>query len=80
MSINSFNSLLFLYNDAIKLLGTVAQEVELVSPSLVAEVPPSKYEIENFSKLVKFEMENAIKLSVPLKVDFNWGASWFDAH
>ena len=34
-------------NDAIKLLGTVAQEVELVSPALVAEVPPSKYEIEN---------------------------------
>ena len=34
-------------DDAIKLLGTVAQEVELVSPALVAEVPPSKYEIEN---------------------------------
>ncbi len=33
-------------DDAIKLLGTVAQEVELVSPGLVQEIPPSKYEIE----------------------------------
>jgi hypothetical protein len=32
--------------DAEKFLGTVAQEVELVSPSLVKEVAPSKYEIE----------------------------------
>ena len=37
-------------------------------------------EIENFSKLVKFEMENAVKLSIPLKVDSNWGASWYEAH
>ena len=49
-----------------------------IHDELIFEVP--KYEIENFSKLVKFEMENAIKLSVPLKVDFNWGPSWFDAH
>ena len=49
-----------------------------IHDELIFEVP--KYEIENFSKLVKFEMENAIELSVPLKVDFNWGPSWFDAH
>lgn len=49
-----------------------------IHDELIFEV--NKYEIENFSKLVKFEMENALKLSVPLKVDFNWGGSWYDAH
>jgi len=49
-----------------------------IHDELIFEVP--KYEIEIFSKLVKFEMENAIELSVPLKVDYNWGPSWFDAH
>ena len=49
-----------------------------IHDELIFEVP--KYEIENISKLVKFEMENAVKLSIPLKVDFNWGTSWYDAH
>jgi len=49
-----------------------------IHDELIFEVP--KYEIENFSELVKFEMENALKLSIPLKVDFSWGPSWFDAH
>ena len=49
-----------------------------IHDELIFEVP--KYEIENVSELVKFEMENAIKLSIPLKVDFNWGPSWYDAH
>ena len=49
-----------------------------IHDELIFEVP--KYEIENVAKLVKFEMENAIKLSIPLKVDFNWGPSWYDAH
>ena len=49
-----------------------------IHDELIFEVP--KYEIENISKLVKFEMENAVKLSIPLKVDSNWGASWYEAH
>ena len=49
-----------------------------IHDELIFEVP--KYEIESISELVKFEMENAVKLSIPLKVDFNWGASWYDAH
>ena len=55
-----------------------ARMILQIHDELIFEV--SKYEIENFSKLVKFEMENALKLSVPLKVDFNWGKSWYDAH
>ena len=49
-----------------------------VHDELIFEVP--KIEIEKIVELVKFEMENAIELSVPLKVDYNWGKSWFDAH
>ena len=49
-----------------------------VHDELIFEVP--KIEIEKISELVKFEMENAVKLSVPLKVDYNWGVSWYDAH
>ena len=58
--------------------GFDAQMILQIHDELIFEVP--KYEIENFSELVKFEMENALVLSVPLKVDFNWGSSWYDAH
>ena len=37
-------------------------------------------EKEELIKLVVGEMENAIKLSVPLKVDYGVGQSWFEAH
>ena len=49
-----------------------------IHDELIFEVP--KFEIEKISELVKFEMENALELSVPLKVDYNWGSSWYDAH
>ena len=26
------------------------------------------------------EMENAIKLDVPIKVDYNFGDNWYEAH
>lgn len=58
--------------------GYNAKMILQIHDELIFEVP--KYEIENFSKLVKFEMENAMKLSVPLKVDYNSGPSWYDAH
>ena len=58
--------------------GYNAKMILQIHDELIFEVP--KYEIENFSKLVKFEMENAMKLSVPLKVDYDSGPSWYDAH
>lgn len=36
-------------------------------------------ELEYMKKLLKDEMENAVKLSVPLIVDINWGKNWYDA-
>ena len=65
-------------HNKIKEYGYSSTMILQIHDELIFEVP--KYEIENFSKLVKFEIENAIELSVPLKVDFNWGPSWFDAH
>ena len=62
----------------IKLIKYKTKMILQIHDELIFEVP--KYEIENISKLVKFEMENAVQLSIPLKVDFNWGTSWYDAH
>jgi DNA polymerase-1 len=37
-------------------------------------------EVEAMAKMVVEEMEGAAQLTVPLKVDWNYGSSWFDAH
>ncbi len=39
-----------------------------------------KEEIDIVQKIVKQQMENAIKLDVPLTIDMGIGNSWFDAH
>lgn len=38
-----------------------------------------KSEVEDFSKFVEEIMEQALVLDVPLKVDSNYGATWYDA-
>ncbi len=49
-----------------------------VHDELVFEVP--KKELDYMKKLVRDEMENAMKLDVPVKVDMDTGDNWFDAH
>lgn len=49
-----------------------------VHDELVFEV--KSVELEKVKKLVKQEMENAIKLDVPLKVDMGVGKNWLEAH
>jgi len=39
-----------------------------------------KAEEEQVKVIVKEEMENAIKLSVPLDVDMGVGVNWLEAH
>ena len=39
-----------------------------------------KDEIDKIIKIVKNEMENAIEFEVPIKVDFNYGLNWYEAH
>ena len=49
-----------------------------VHDELVFEVP--KDELEKAKSLIKEEMENAIELSVPIKVDIGVGKNWLEAH
>ena len=48
-----------------------------VHDELVFEAP--KEEIEKLKEIVPEVMENAIKLTVPLKVDYSYGSTWYDA-
>ena len=49
-----------------------------IHDELLFEVPRS--EIEIVQEIVTSEMENAIDFDVPIKVDSNYGNSWFEAH
>ena len=49
-----------------------------VHDELVFEVPVEEKEV--VALLVREGMEQAMELSVPLKVDMGWGANWFEAH
>ena len=48
-----------------------------VHDELIFEIPKS--EVEDFSEFVEEIMEQALVLDVPLKVDSNYGATWYDA-
>ena len=48
-----------------------------VHDELIFEAP--KDEIDKLIKIVPDVMENAIELKVPLKVDFSYGPTWYDA-
>ena len=52
--------------------------ISQVHDELVFEVHKSEKEV--FKKLVIDKMENAIQLSVPIKVDYGFGESWYEAH
>ena len=49
-----------------------------VHDELLFEVPKS--EIKLMEILVKENMENAVNLSVPLKVDLRTGTNWAEVH
>jgi DNA polymerase-1 len=49
-----------------------------VHDELIFEVLTS--ELEKLKDLVIYEMSNAVKLDVPLKVDWGTGNNWFEAH
>ena len=52
--------------------------ISQIHDELVFEVHPD--ELKKVNKIVKFEMENACKLIIPLKVDIGIGNSWYEAH
>ena len=48
-----------------------------VHDELIFNVPES--ELEEIKELVRDTMENIYKLSVPLKVEINYGKNWYEA-
>jgi DNA polymerase-1 len=49
-----------------------------VHDELIFEAEES--ELEKLKEMVLFEMSNAVKLDIPLKVDWGTGKNWFEAH
>ncbi|WP_455675959.1 DNA polymerase I [Pradoshia sp.] len=64
-------------NDRLKRENLKAKLLLQVHDELIFEAP--KDEIDILKKIVPEEMENAIQLSVPLKVDYSFGDTWYDA-
>lgn len=56
--------------------GLHARMLLQVHDELIFEAPPE--ELDQLMKLVPEVMENAVKLSVPLKVDIAHGSTWYD--
>jgi len=65
-------------NNRIKKSSLNSKMILQIHDELLFEVP--KDELDLLSSLVKEEMENAIQLTIPLKVDCDYGKSWFEAH
>ena len=65
-------------NNRIKESKLNSKMILQIHDELLFEVPKS--ELELLSELVKKEMESAIKLDIPLKVDCDYGKNWFEAH
>ena len=58
--------------------GVASRLIMQVHDELVFEVPAGEREV--MEQLVREEMEGALPLAVPLKVDINFGLNWSDAH
>lgn len=58
--------------------GLKSRLIMQVHDELVFEVPEA--ERAEMEELVRCEMEGAVALKVPLKVDLNFGANWSEAH
>ncbi len=55
-----------------------ARMILQIHDELLFETPES--EVERLSAMVVAEMEQAMSLDVPLKVDWGYGPSWYEAH
>ncbi len=64
-------------SERLKQEGLKTRMLLQVHDELIFEAPPEELEI--LKKIVPEEMEHAISLNVPLKVDYNFGSTWFDA-
>lgn len=58
--------------------GLKSKMVLQVHDELVFDTVPE--EVEKVKEIVVQEMENVVKLSVPLTVECNYGKNWLEAH
>ncbi len=58
--------------------GLRSRMVLQIHDELMFDAIPS--EVETLTRIVKEEMENVVKLSVPLTVECNYGNNWLEAH
>ena len=65
-------------NDRMKSEKLLSKMILQVHDELIFEVEIS--ELEKLREMVLFEMSNAVKLDIPLKVDWGTGNNWFEAH
>jgi DNA polymerase-1 len=63
--------------DRLKMEGLQTRLLLQVHDELIFEAP--KDEIEKLKEIVPDVMEHAVELKVPLKVDYAYGPTWFDA-
>lgn len=64
----------------IKETGSPLKMLLQVHDELIFECPDDKAEIEKAIALIKTEMENAVKLNVPLRVSVEYGKNWGEFH
>ena len=64
-------------HERLKKEGLRARLILQVHDELVIDCPEN--ELETASQILKYEMENAVKLSVPLTVEVHSGKNWYDA-
>ncbi|MPW24592.1 DNA polymerase I [Alkalibaculum sp. M08DMB] len=62
--------------DELKVRGLESKLILQVHDELIVDTNPN--EIDEVSSIVKFEMESATQLSVPLTVDINVGKNWYE--
>lgn len=62
---------------ALKENGLKTKLILQVHDELVLDAPES--EMEKAARILQYEMENAVKLNVPLKVDVQCGKNWYEA-
>ncbi len=65
-------------HDRMKSEKYLSEMILQVHDELIFEVETS--ELENLKNMVLFEMSNAVKLDVPLVVDWGTGNNWFETH
>lgn len=65
---------------ALKETNSPAKLLLQVHDELIFECPDNSAAIEETIALIRDKMENAVKLSVPLKVSVEYGKNWGEFH